>query len=600
VADGGEQQPARFSAFISYSRADVAAARRIHAQLETYRLPHRLHPENQAWNEKTRRLKPVFRDHDELTAAPDLGEALQTALAQSQFLIVLCSPASAKSEWVGREIDMFRRLHGDHSILAALIDGSPAEAFHPALSHGGHGDLRPLAADFRPTGDGKRLALLKLVAVMAGVGLGELVQRDAQRRMRNLAMIFATVVIVLAIVAGLIFLTMNARLAAERERARGSALSGYMLEDLRKELKSAGRLDLLQALNKGVNNYYAGQDLSQLSDAELELRAKLLLAMGEDDEQRGDLAKAREHIEEARRTTAKLLAAKPDDSSRIFAHAQSEYYAGMINWRGGNRAGAAQGFQGYKALAEKLLKQDSSNADWWMEKGWAEDNLGMFVLRTDVDTVAAAIHFKAALAAFDAADRLRPGDKEIVSAKADGLAWLADTERLSGHFAAAREMRAAQRALLDRLAAADPLDKVVQADIVSNRLALGRIMAAEGRHKEAIELFEDGHAAAAGLAQDDQQNIRNARQVRVFDLFSLRSWLALPPPDRPDGQVLAVANGNCITDRTILKSDELGQFCEILEARRTGKSLLRKSNADQTNQLSEMWGIDFIEEEGDR
>lgn len=594
MADGAEPRTARFSAFISYSRIDVVAARRIHRQLEAYRLPHRLHPQNQAWNAQTRRLKPVFRDHDELTAAPDLGEAIKTALAESQFLIVLCTPAAAKSDWVGREIEMFRALHGDKQILAALIDGTPDEAFHPALTHGASGgpDLHPLAADFRVEGDGKRLALLKLIAVLADVGLGDLVQRDAQRRMRNLALASAGTIAVLVVIAVLTVLTLNARLATERERARGSALSGYMLDDLRKELKSAGRLDLLSALNKGVNNYYAGQDLSQLSDAELELRAKLLLAMGEDDEQRGDLAKAREHIEEARRTTAKLLAAAPKDTARIFAHAQSEYYAGMINWRDGNRPAARQGFEAYRQLAAQLLAADRRNPDWWMEAGYADSNLGMFALRTNIDAGRAEGHFTASLNAFEQVARIRPGDRTAMAAIADGEAWLADSQRLRGDYGGALATRMKQRKLLQSLSASDPQDKVIEADLVSNTLALGRIAAADGRHQDALELFESGHSAAAALARQNRESIRSAQQVRIFELFKLRTWLSMPELARPTPVVLEALNGDCQKDRNQLKSRELADLCSILQARRRNEALPVWNNADQ-NALSEDWGIDF-------
>jgi hypothetical protein len=598
MADGAEPRTAHYSAFISYSRVDVAAARRIHSALESYRLPQRLHPENQAWNPATRRLKPVFRDHDELTAAPDLGDAIKAALAQSEFLIVLCTPASAKSDWVGREIEMFRALHGDKAILAALVDGSPAEAFHPALAHGSAGgaDLHPLAADFRPNADGKRLALLKLVAVLAGVGLGDLVQRDAQRRMRTLALAGALAFVVLAVIAVLTVLTLNARLAAEKERARGSALSGYMLEDLRTELKSAGRLDLLQALNKGVNNYYAGQDLSQLSDAELELRAKLLLAMGEDDEQRGDLAKARENIEEARRTTAKLLAAKPDDSGRIFNDAQSQYYVGMINWRLGDSARAEKGFLAYRALADQLVRQDSNKADWQMELGFSESNLGIFALRSRLDLAKAERHFEAALAAFRRAERAKPGDASIVSSVADGEAWLADTRRLSGDFAGARAGRARQKALLQGLAAADPLNRVVLSDLVANDLAIARIALAEGEPEAALESLGKGRAIAQRLAENDPENVTRAAQVRIFDLMKLRAWLDQPAARRPSTAIMAGANGDCADDRLRLKSDELATYCSILAAHRAGLAPPAILPSADGNRLTPNWGLNFTEE----
>src|SRR5581483_12105006 len=86
-----------------------------------------------------RRLKPLFRDQDELSASADLSAAVQAALADSDFLIVACSPHAAASAWVGREIEAFRRLHGDGSILTGLIDGDPQDAFHPALLKGRKG-----------------------------------------------------------------------------------------------------------------------------------------------------------------------------------------------------------------------------------------------------------------------------------------------------------------------------------------------------------------------------------------------------------------------------------------------------------------------------
>ena len=68
-----------------------------------------------------------------MTAHHDLSAAVREALAQSDHLIVICSPRAARSEWVGREIEYFRAVHGDGRILAALIEGDPDTAFPPAL-----------------------------------------------------------------------------------------------------------------------------------------------------------------------------------------------------------------------------------------------------------------------------------------------------------------------------------------------------------------------------------------------------------------------------------------------------------------------------------
>ena len=93
-------------------------------------------------------------------------------------------------------------------MLAAVVAGEPfasdmpgredEECFPPALRY--KYDRRgqptakraePLAADFREGGEGQRVAFLKLVAGMLGVGLDELVQRETTRRQRRLAFLAA-------------------------------------------------------------------------------------------------------------------------------------------------------------------------------------------------------------------------------------------------------------------------------------------------------------------------------------------------------------------------------------------------------------------------
>jgi hypothetical protein len=114
---------------------------------------------------RTHRIKPIFRDNVELSASYDLTTAVREAIAQSDYLIVVCSPHSANSKWVGREIELFRTLHGDSHILAALIDGTAADRLPPAL-HAGSPPMRsnlshPISGRAQ---SGHKLAFLKLIA----------------------------------------------------------------------------------------------------------------------------------------------------------------------------------------------------------------------------------------------------------------------------------------------------------------------------------------------------------------------------------------------------------------------------------------------------
>ena len=97
----------------------------LHESLEEYRVPRRLVGRMTDQGVVPKRLSPIFRDRHELAASPDLGEEIEEAIAGSRFLIVLCSPAAARSPWINEEIACFKRLHHEDRVLAAIIDGEP-------------------------------------------------------------------------------------------------------------------------------------------------------------------------------------------------------------------------------------------------------------------------------------------------------------------------------------------------------------------------------------------------------------------------------------------------------------------------------------------
>lgn len=172
----------RYWAFLSYSHADEAQAKRLHVLLERYVLPGKARKAHGL----PRRLFPIFRDVEELEAASGLTTRLRDALNDSRWLVVLCSPNSAKSKYVNEEVEYFLGKHGPERILCVLLGGEPPECFPPAIRA-----LKeePLAADCR-AGHDTGIARLKLIAAIAGIGFTELRDREAQRR-RLLRMSFA-------------------------------------------------------------------------------------------------------------------------------------------------------------------------------------------------------------------------------------------------------------------------------------------------------------------------------------------------------------------------------------------------------------------------
>jgi len=193
LPDGASDSPQyKYWAFISYSHKDESWARWLHRAIETYGIPARLVcPPTPTGEPAPRRFRPVFHDDAELPASPDLGKEIEGALRVSRYLIVVCSPHAARSEWVNKEVEFFRGLGRAGRVLAVIVDGEPKagheqDCFPPALHA-----AEPIAADVRPGNDGKRHAKLngklKLLAGMLGVGFDALKQRDQERRIRRLA-----------------------------------------------------------------------------------------------------------------------------------------------------------------------------------------------------------------------------------------------------------------------------------------------------------------------------------------------------------------------------------------------------------------------------
>ena len=149
-----------YDAFISYRHAplDMEIAKKLHRSLESYHIP-------AAVQKKTgkKKIKRVFRDQEELPIGSDLDDKISSALMESEYLIVVCSPETPRSYWVCKEIENFIRMHDREHILAVLIDGEPSESFPPQLTVDDMGNpVEPLAADIRGTTPAERNKKFKM------------------------------------------------------------------------------------------------------------------------------------------------------------------------------------------------------------------------------------------------------------------------------------------------------------------------------------------------------------------------------------------------------------------------------------------------------
>ncbi len=117
----------KYYLFISYSRHDSRAAAYLQRQLEHFRIPVKLVSQENL-PEGGKYLRPVFRDRRDLKNTEKSFTAdIKVALEQSRFLLVLCSPNSADSKWVGEEIRHFLETHdGDCAkVVPVILSGRP-------------------------------------------------------------------------------------------------------------------------------------------------------------------------------------------------------------------------------------------------------------------------------------------------------------------------------------------------------------------------------------------------------------------------------------------------------------------------------------------
>ncbi len=466
-----DQGAGHFRAFVSYSHADAALAKKLHRKMESYKLPKLLRG-MQSGGQKDGRLGRLFRDREDLPATLDLSESVKSALAQSQALIVLCSPNAKNSLWVAKEIELFRELHPDRPILAALAEGEPEDAFPEALTLAGE----PLAADLRKEGDGWRLGLLKLVAGIAEVPLDALVQRDAQRQFRSVMSVTLVVGVALLAMTGMTIYALQQRNAAQFQQAQAEGLVEYMLTDLRNELRGVGRLDVMTDVNERAMDYYKVRgDLSDLPAESLERRARILHAMGEDDEKRGDLRLALEKFTEAYRVTAELLIREQENTDRIFAHAQSAYWVGYIAYLRNETDIANNHWQKYAQLARKLVALEPSVTRSYQELAYAEGNLCSLVLeKKEVDLsdlepcISSAEHMGKVVS-------MQPDSDAAKLNLANRQGWLADGYAKLKYYNKSLKIRENQFTIFENLARNNPNNSDIHYRIASAHIAMSEL-----------------------------------------------------------------------------------------------------------------------------
>ena len=181
------QNEFKYYAFISYNHRDEKIAKWLQLRLQQYRLPSVARKEIG----EDVRIRPVFRYVVNLSLGV-LRDQIKKELDASRYLIVICSPNSAKpnikgEHWVNDEVERFIKLGRKDNIIPVIIDGEPnsgddRECFPPALRDAGivGANLNKTRKRFERRND-----FLKIVAKLLGILPDQLIRHVEAEEVRR-------------------------------------------------------------------------------------------------------------------------------------------------------------------------------------------------------------------------------------------------------------------------------------------------------------------------------------------------------------------------------------------------------------------------------
>lgn len=202
-----EQTDYKYFAFISYNSRDIRWGKTLQRKLEHYRMPATLCSEK-GW--KRTPIRPVFFAPTDIQPG-GLTSEIRERLRVSRNLIVICSPNSAQSEWVGKEIAFFHELGRTDNIHFFIVDGEPhsgdtgTECFNPVIYELGLPEI--LGANiheqtYRWQWMNKERAYVQLVSKLLGVEFDSIWKRHRRQLVQKIILWMISLMAVVLTIIG--------------------------------------------------------------------------------------------------------------------------------------------------------------------------------------------------------------------------------------------------------------------------------------------------------------------------------------------------------------------------------------------------------------
>jgi serine/threonine-protein kinase len=349
----------------------------------------------------------------------------------------------------------------------------------------------------------------------------------------------------LALVAGTAVSTwqavraIRAERAADRERARAVDILGFMLGDLRTQLEKVGRLDILEAVGNKALAYFATQEARALDDATLKHLAQALTQIGGLRLEQARYAEALASNSEAYRRAAALAARHPRDGDMLFTRGQAEFGVGLVHWKRGELAAAADWMTRYQNTCLALVALDPGRPAWLSELAFGQHNFAA-LHKERGEFAAARAGFLAELATREKLLAPNPANLDLRFQIADAHSWLGSIADQQGEFAEALNQFVAQTTELEALTLAEPRTMPWRFQLADSLVFQANIYLATGRTAEAGQRLKEARRLMDELVAHDPANCHWAGaslHYRLQEALLARRQGDLPEATRLVGDV---------------------------------------------------------------
>jgi tetratricopeptide (TPR) repeat protein len=497
-----------YDAFISYSHAkDKLVASALQRTLQKLGKP---------WYQ--RRALRIFRDDTSLAATPHLWPAIEQALQNSRYLLVVASPEFAHSKWCEREVASWVAQKSIDTLLIAVTDGELIwnETEHdfvwndqtplPAILKGQFRaepkwiDLR--AWRTRPSQQevGFTEVAADLGAAIHGIAKDDLVSQELkqQRRALTLAWSAAAILLMLTATAGWQW--------TEAEGARRVAVASEHAAIDQRRIAEQER-SAAQAQRQRAERNLA---LARASAESLVVK----IVQGLRDVQGVPVERIRQILETVQNVVDELVASAPHDPQlqRIRANMLNEF--ALLYRLAGDYERARRAAEQALAIMRRLADDEPENAARQRDVSVVLERLG--------DALLAAGATEAALAAYEEALRIARKLAEAEPQRLDlqrdlyvSLEKTGDARILAGDREGGRALLEEGLATIRGLTVADPTNLAWQRDLTVILNKIGDLQLAAGGQAEASVSYQEGLEVARRLVRSAPGNLRFHRDLSI-------------------------------------------------------------------------------------